>query len=57
MEERNQILNKNLDTIYGATLAMAIAMVALFIPFINLIAVLVTLFAAVMVFFGYVPAA
>ena len=50
MEERNALLQKNLDTLYGANLAAAVSMVLLLVPLINLIALLVTLFAAVMIF-------
>ena len=51
MEERNRILKDKLDTLYGCNVAAAACLVAAIIPFVNIIAVIVALGAAVIVFF------
>jgi len=50
MEERNALLRNNLDTLYGANLVAAVCLILVLIPIINLIALIVVLFSAVMIF-------
>ena len=50
MEERNQILREKLTTMHTWTIAAAACIVLMFIPIINLIAVVIALIAAIVVF-------
>jgi len=50
MEERNALLKKNLDLLYQSTLAGVICILLMIIPLVNIIALVVALIAAIMVF-------
>jgi len=50
MEERNASLKKNLDLLYQSTLAGVICILLMIIPLVNIIALVVALIAAIMVF-------
>lgn len=51
MEERNLILRQKLGTLYNCSMAAAICLLLALIPFVNLVAVVIALGAAVIVFF------